>query len=193
MGFTKDLGTSTVHDICPVTGYPRDQWEHLLRPCSLRDGLPEENWDKPGTELYNLTNPYGHLYFACGSGDDFVCWGYETIHTVTGLWIVLAGTLNSETGGFIQGHGYWLMPVRSMKECRQALLQAEEMVEDAQDWCAWNGVRHSIQGWNQRPEFFRNCVARALFPWSFKKKWTDRMFRQNTKLVDRAVRNILNE
>jgi len=191
MGYASDLGTSHVHDLCPETGYPRDRWGRLLSPLSLHDGTPVFNWRKPGTELYNLTSPYGHLHFAHGTGDDFVCWDYAVIQAVTGEYIILDATVNSETGGFIDGMGYLILPVRSSEERREAVWAAEGMVGGAIEWTCCNEVRATIRGWNQRPEYFRNCVARALFPWKFKKQWTERMMRMNTKLIQRAIKEIL--
>ena len=193
MGYANDLGEGTVESICPVTGYPRDRWNRLLNPCSMRDGVPVEYWYQPGVELYNLTSPYGHLHFACGTGDDFWCWDYATIECVTGKHIILDATINSETGCFIMGGGYELLPVRSMKECREAVCAAACMVDDAMTWCYDNEVRYSVRGWNQQPYYFMNCVAQSLFSWKFPDKWTERMYRMNTKLVCRAVSEILTE
>ena len=193
MGVLKDLGTSYVAGICDKTGYPHGEYGHLLNPLSPRDGLPVDDWDKEGTELYNLTAPYGRLHFAVGSGDDFICYDYATIECVTGRWIILDATINVDTSGWIDGYGYHVLPARSMEEVQQAVLMAANMVGDAVEWCYEMNVRMTYRGWNQRPAYFLNCVARALSSWRFPDKWTDRMMRQNTKLVRKAVQEIMNE
>ncbi|MHA2022805.1 MAG: hypothetical protein ACTSWQ_04000, partial [Candidatus Thorarchaeota archaeon] len=54
-----------------VTGYPKDRWGHLLnRHDSNEDG-----------EYLELTSPYGSLYFAIGSDDDFICFDWNHITT----------------------------------------------------------------------------------------------------------------
>lgn len=193
MGYAKDLGYSYTHDICPVTGYPRNQYGFLLNPCSLYDGTPVKDWDKPGTELHNLTSPYGHLYFACGTGDDFFCWDYAQIECVTGRYVILDATINSEPGGFIEGGGYEILPARSSAECYEVVQAAEGMVSDALEWCCFNDVRHSVRGWNQKPEYFLNCVAAKMFPYYFKDTWSERMYRMNTKPIRDAVHKTLTE
>jgi hypothetical protein len=191
MGYTSDLGYSRTRDICTTTGYPRDQWGFLINPLSLRDGTPIEDWNKKDTELHCLTNPYGHLYWACGTGDDFVCWDYEEIETVTGQYVILDATLNCETGCFIQGNGYEVLPARSSEERKAVVKAADNMVDDAEEWCCHNEIRPTVSGWNQKPRYFVNSVAKSMFPWKFKDTWTERMFRMDTTLVHRAVMEIL--
>lgn len=169
MGYANDLGTGTVHDICPITGYPRDQWGHLLSTTDLRDGDVIPGWDKPGTELPNITSPYGHLEFAIGSGDDFHCFDYEKIDAgPRGLFMVLHGTVNSETGSFIENAGYEVLPVNTMAQESAAVCAAFGLMDEALEWCSWNEVRHTVKGWNQNPAYFPICVARALRPYRFK-------------------------
>lgn len=169
MGYASDLGTGTVHDICPITGFPRGEWGYLLQTTSLHDGAVIPDWDKPGTELPNFTSPYGHLEFAIGSGDDFHCFDYEVINAgPRGKFIVLHSTVNSETGGFIEGSGYEVLPVNTMAEQSAAVLAAFGMVDEALEWCSWNEVRHTVKGWNQNHAYFPICVARALQGWKFK-------------------------
>jgi hypothetical protein len=171
MGYASDLGTGTVHDICPVTGYPRDRWGHLLQTSSLRDGTVIPGWDKPGTELPNITSPYGHLYYATGSGDDFICYDFEIINAgPRGMFAVLHAVLNSETGGFIEDYGYKVMPCNSIAQKRLVMRAAVGMVDRALEWCGHNDVRHSTRGWNQSHDFFALAVAQELFPYRFKNK-----------------------
>lgn len=201
MGVLKDLGTSHVQDIDPLTGYPRDKYGFLLNPISHYDGSVEKDWNKPGTELVNLTSPYGRLYFACGSGDDFWCFDYETINAgPRGKFIILDCSINSETGSFIQGGGYYVLPCNTEDERCTALGKAEEMVGDAITWCCENDVRHTKSGWNQQPEYFARSVAQALFKLAFERynakrqTWEDvvseRQMRHGSKTVDRIMRGI---
>ena len=186
MGYHKDLGTGIVAGIHKATGYPMDQWGHLLRPQNAANGIPEKNWDVEGTELCNMTNPYGFLEYACGSGNDFVCFDAHKFHVGPGgEWIELAATANGDN--FIKGLSHEIMPVRSTEECRSAVVVAQGMVDRAEQFQAEDPpVRHSIKGWNQHPMFFRNSVFRELFPW-IGKEWTSRMLRMNTKRVRRYL------
>lgn len=175
MGYASDLGTGTVHDICPVTGYPRDQWGHLLQTANLNDGAIALNWDKRGTELQNFTSPYGHLEFGIGSGDDFYCFDYEVISAgPRGRFIILHAMINCESGGFIEDapYGYEVLPLNTMAEERTAIRKAFGMAGQAQEWCMHNDVKHSTIGWNQNTEYFPICVARALFPYKFRNQKT---------------------
>lgn len=163
MGHHSDLGTGTVDSICEITGYPKNRYGQLLDPFSHKDGTPEKDWNKKGKELYNLTSPYGHLQFAVGSGDDFVCADYATINCgAMGEFIILDFTFNSETGCYIGGCGYYVLPVNSTEQKRKALNQAFYSMNCPDD------VRHTRKGWNQDENYFARCVAKALFPSEFK-------------------------
>lgn len=171
MGYASDLGTGTVRDICPVTGFPRDQWQHLLQTTDPHDGAVIPDWDKRGTKLPNFTSPYGHLAFAVGSGDDFYCFDYEVVNAgPRGKFIVLHSTINSEGGGFIMDapHGYEVLPVNTMAQEADAVRTAFGVVDKALEWCAHNDIKHSTKGWNQNPAYFPICVARALRPYKFR-------------------------
>jgi hypothetical protein len=174
MGYASDLGTGIVHDICPVTGYPRDSWGHLLQTTSLHDGTVIPDWDKPGTELPNITSPYGHLFYATGSGDDFICYDFEIVNAgPRGRFAVLHATANSETSHFIEGFEYEVLPCNSIAEQKQVIRCAFGMVDRAEEWCyeGWEKpFRHSIKGWNQSHDFFAIAVAKELFPYRFKNK-----------------------
>ena len=191
MGVLKDLGTSVTESVDPITGYPMDSYGHLLDPLSPHSGLPEDNWEKKGTELYNLTNPYGFLHYACGSGDDFWCFDYSTIQSVTGDYAILDATINSETGCFIMGGGYEVLPARSPDEVRDVVLTARGMVDQAVDWMYDNDVQHTKRGWNQDPQFFVNDVCRSLYRHRFDSGWTERMLRMNSKKVQAVVRDVI--
>lgn len=187
MGYAKDLGTGTVHSICPTTGYPRTEYRHLLQTTNLHNGAVIPDWDKPGTELLNFTSPYGHLEFAVGSGDDFYCFDYEVIDAgPRGKFIILHAVINSETGGFIQDafHGYEVLPCNTMAQEADAVRLAFGMVDQALEWCAHNDIKHSTKGWNQNPAYFPIAVARALRPYRFKNPKTGEQYavrKNNTK------------
>lgn len=169
MGYLKDLGTGTVTGVCPNTGYPKGDWGHLLDPVDPRTGELVPDWDKPGTELYNLTSPYGHLWFAVGNGDDFWCFDYAVLDRCPDgkTRMVLDATINSETGSYIGGADYRVM----LPELggQRPTLAALDMVRAAEDWLAepiqdmWSGklrsLRHNKSGWNQDPLYFVRCVA----------------------------------
>jgi hypothetical protein len=170
MGYASDLGTGIVRDICPLTGYPRTYYGHLLQTTDLHDGSVIPDWDKPGTKLPNFTSPYGHLEFAVGTGDDFYCFDYAVINAgPRGKFIILHATINSESGGFIEDafHGYEVLPCNTMAQEADAIRAAFGMVDQALEWCAHNDIRHSTKGWNQNPAYFPICVARALRPYKF--------------------------
>jgi len=171
MGYASDLGTGTVHDICPVTGYPRDRWGHLLQTADLHDGTVIPDWDKPGTELPNITSPYGHLFYATGSGDDFICYDFAIINAgPRGQFAVLHAVVNSETGSFIEGFAYEILPCNSIAQQRLVIRTAVGMVDRALEWCGDNDIRHTTQGWNQTADYFAIAVAQQLSPYRFKNK-----------------------
>lgn len=201
MGYHSDLGSSETKDICPLTGYPRDEYGHLLDPFDHKDGKPVPDWNKKGTKLWNLTSPYGHLEFAVGSGDDFHCFDYATINAgPLGEFVILHSVVNSETGSFIDGAEYIILPANSIDEKLAVINAAEGMVSNAQDWCGWNDLRHTTRGWNQDPCYFVNAVARNLFDYAFKKynrktndlvpTVSEREIRRNSKRVQKIVQGL---
>lgn len=192
MGYASDLGTGTVHDICPVTGYPRDQWGHLLQTTSLHDGSVLPDWKKTGTELPNFTSPYGHLSFAIGSGDDFHCFDYVSVNAgPMGEFMVLHATINSETGSFIDNAGYEVLPCNTMTEKKAVIREAFGMVDDAMEWCHHNNIKHNVRGWNQNPHFFAIAVAENLFPYKFKRKNGKALsLRKNNRAANRIASDL---
>lgn len=195
MGYANDLGTGIVHDICPVTGYPRDEWKHLLQTTSLNDGDVIPDWFKKGTKLPNFTSPYGHLAFAVGSGDDFYCFDYEVINAgPEGRFIILHAVINSESGGFIMNapHGYEVLPVNTMAQQKAAVRAAFGLIDQALEWCAHNDIKHSVKGWNQNPAYFPICVARALRPYKFNNPKTSAAYnvRKNNIKAHKIARDI---
>ena len=194
MGYAKDLGTGTVHSLCPVTGYPRDEWGHLLQTADLHDGSVIPNWDKPGTELPNFTSPYGHLYFGIGTGDDFWCFDFEPVNAgPRGSFIILHATINCDTGGFIEGapYGYNVLPCNTMADERAAIRLAFGMADQALEWCVDNDIRHSVKGWNQNPDFFPLSVAESLSSWRFKQRnGTMLALRKNNRAASRIAREM---
>jgi len=191
MGYLNDLGTSEVESIDELTGYPKNKWGHLLNTIHPSNGAPVENWHKKGTKLFNFTNPYGHLEFACGSGDDFYCFDYEHIDAgPRGSFIILDSTINSETGSFIEGGHYLVLPVNTQEERSGVILEAMGMVADAVEWCANNGVRHTKKGWNQSPEYFSNAVARNLFNYLLDDV-SERQIRFGSQTVAKIINDII--
>lgn len=207
MGYYKDLGTSKVAYQCHITDYPMSEDKRLLCPYNFRDGslqpwlIPQDdqghyklNYD---IELYNQTNPYGFLHYACGSSDDFHCFDCKTIEAgAKGKFIILDATLNSETGGFIVNAGYHVMPINTDREKIDVWCKACSMVDQAVDWCFDNDVKHSRRGWYQEPMYFAFSVAKSLFAWDFhhyaKREITDRMLRFGSKTFDQVMDNITN-
>lgn len=179
MGTLKDLGTSYTATICPDTGYPMDEYGYLIDPRNPDTDEMVEGWDKSGTKLFNLTSPYGHLHFAIGNGDDFVCMDFRVIESLLdgSTWVIIHGTVNSETGSFIDRFEYTVVRVED------ALDAAEELVARAIDWCADNNIRHSKSGWNQDVWFFLRELALAICP-SPPFKVSSRMCRFGGKRVD---------
>ena len=195
MGYASDLGTGTVHDICPVTGYPRTQYGHLLDTLDAHNSTPIPRWDKPGTELPNFTSPYGHLLYAIGSVDDFYCFDYADVNAgPRGCFIILHATINSDSGGFIEDapHGYRVMPANSMAERAAAVREAFGMADQAVEWCMHNDIRHSTKKWNQNDRFFPLSVAQHLFPWRFKRRDGAQIFylRKNNRAALKIARSL---
>jgi hypothetical protein len=193
-----DLGTGTVDGIDTLTGYPKDKYGNLLRTSSIRDGSLIENWDKPGTELPNFTNPYGFLEYAIGNGDDFVCFDYAEIDTgPRGTFIILHATRNCETSSFIEKADYAVLPCNTKEECLTALRYAAWMCDEL----PFDDIRHSRSGWNQDGFYFVRAVAHTLFKWRFEKynkahksfeDWTtNRMLRYGGKRIDKVIDELL--
>jgi len=191
MGVRSDLGTGKVAKIHEATGYPMTSYGHLLDP--LFDGYTE--WEV-GTELYNLTSPYGHLHFAIGSGDDFVCFDYATITGPRGEWIILDATRNSETASFIEGAEYLVLPINTEQEKRDAVRAAFNMAD-----LGFDDVQHHRKGWNQDWQYFGRAVFCNLFDFECKRyvkqtktfeRWvTDRMKRFGGKRLDALTSKVL--
>ena len=108
---------------------------------------------------YNeLTDPYGSLEFAIGSGDDFYCFDYY-LHDNGD--VTLHAVINSETGSFIQDAE---PPVRV--PAAQAVDEAKRLTSEALDWCYLNCgddfIEHDTEGWNQDPSYFWRAVEAAV-------------------------------
>lgn len=156
-----DYATLTVDGVDQRTGYPKDDRGTLLNPHDPWDNSLIEGWDKKGTKLKVLTDPYGTLYFVIGNGDDFLCMDYEVIDSFngSGKWIVLDASLNSETASFIQRSAYSILPVNTQEEKEVAVNAAIGIMD-----YAFEDVRHSVKGWGQDVWYWARCVDRALFP-----------------------------
>lgn len=180
MGYHKDLGTSIVAGFDSTTGYPVDQYGHLLDKDDLMTGQEKEI--KVGDELYNLTSPYGFLEFAVGSADDFYCFDYRTITGKDGKqYMVLHSVINSETGSYIQDGSYNVVPIED------ACPHAAGMAEEASRWCGENSIRHNRSGWNQdRLYFFRAVCANVG-----DKEFSDRQKRYGGKRIERFCEEMM--
>jgi hypothetical protein len=103
-----------------------------------------------------MTNPYHHLEFVIGNGDDFWCFDYAS--TTDGK-IRLHAVVNCETSHFIEDAE---TPVEVPPS--EAVSVAQGMVDAAISWMA-NGwdcidgvIEHDTEGWNQDPQYFVRCV-----------------------------------
>ncbi len=101
----------------------------------------------------NELDPYGNLTYVVGSSDDFIC--FDFAHALNpearGIgedFYIVKATLNSETGGFIQEFGTWVF-----ENGDSPLKNILEIVAQALDWCADNGVKHNASGWAQDPYY----------------------------------------
>lgn len=192
MGYHKDLGCDTVNGIDPLTGYPKTAYGHLLDPLDHQTGRKVWGWSKRGTKLYHFTNPYGFLAYAVGSSDDFHCFDFKQIQDLYGKhWVILDATLNSETGSFIDGAGYYVLSIENAEKRREVVRRAWVMVTDAIEWMGWQDIRHDVRGWNQDPFFFARDVARELFADSFDDRISTRMMRRGGKRIDRIMNQIM--
>lgn len=163
MGVAKELGASDVAGVCKITGYPQDRYGHLLNPISDRTGYPVDKWFVEGTELANLTSPYGFLQYAVGSGDDFHCFDFTEIDAApNGKFIILHSVINSETGGFIQDGEYLVLPCNTPEEMIAVCNAAKEMNDAAVSWVAEGEGNHDEEGWNQDDEKFVRDVIKHV-------------------------------
>jgi len=88
--------------------------------------------DKHGHAVRNdgeTTDPYGHITWSVGNGDDFHCFDFLDL----GDKIALHSVVNSETGSFIQDAQY------GIHDKDVALDVAKEMVDDAISWLVDGG------------------------------------------------------
>lgn len=192
MGVFKDLGTDFVDSICSKTGYPKNKDGFLLNPYSPITGDLEEGWDKKGTKLYNLTNPYGLLEYAVGEAEDFWCFDYAVIRLSTSsAFIVLDATINSETGGFIENADYKI--IHSMDFENQSM----DMIRAALSWCEENEIQHDKSGWNQDPYYFHRMVnveiEKMMHPEPSDLQFTEKQFRFGGDGIDNFIYNSKDE
>lgn len=80
-----------------------------------------------GTDI----NPFGTLNWTLGSADDFVCFDYAILGDGT---MVLGSEVTSESSSFTREFRYVHVDVPD------ALVEAEEMVSKAREWCEENEV-----------------------------------------------------
>ena len=185
MGYTSDLGSDTVELVDRITGFPMSRYGRLLDPLSTYDGVPVPNWQDKGTELANITNPYGFLEYAVGDGDNFTCFDFRLINAgPRGQFIVLHATWNSEDASCIDDVGYYVLPCNSIAERRAALVEARGMVSDAIDRIQAYGIRHSRKGWNQDKYYFLRDVYCTLFA---ERKYPYKQLRFGGVRIDNAI------
>jgi hypothetical protein len=131
---------------------PIDEFGHYL------------DWeDIKGNEARDLTSPYGALNFAIGyndeegdAGDFFTCFDYATLPDGS---FVLQAVRNSESGGYIEGAGYYRVSPE------EATATALGMVEEAEDiMYMGEGLPHDKEGWNQDIYYFARAVDRHANP-----------------------------
>lgn len=182
MGYYKDLGMGTVAGFDELTGYPVDEYGHLLNPIDTEVEVAI------GESLLNLTNPYGFLNFAIGNGDDFLCMDYSTIETSKGDFLIVDSTYNSESSGYIGSVSYDVYPINDDKEKINALKNVNLML-----WTVGDGeAPHSKAGWNQDERYFLRAIARNLFPDKFS-RCSERMIRFGGKIADGAIAELLKQ
>jgi hypothetical protein len=160
MGYAKDCGTSVAVAQDELTSYPKDRYGRLLDP-------EDREW-KIGNELLNLTSPYGHLAFACGTEDDFYCFDWAPIETSKGEFVVLHSVINCETSSFIETADYLVMPANTDQDRRAILKAAFGILDQAYEWVYNTEDTHDADGWNQDPHFWIADISESLFGMTFK-------------------------
>ena len=124
-----------------------------------------------------LTNPYGSLHYAIGSGDDFWCFDYAKL--VDGR-VIVHSTINSETGGFIMRGEHEVVPENEAPDV------AMGMIDQAITWCCENDVRITRKRWYQDPYYFYRSVFQACDKLILvKPRFSDREMRLGGKRVNR--------
>ena len=99
------------------------------------------------------TDPYGHLIFCIGTGDDFYCFDYA-IKEENREYIQIHATINSETGSFIMDDYLEVVPL-----C-EAVDVAEMLTDRALEWLALDN--HDEEGWNQKPTYFLDSIKESV-------------------------------
>ena len=94
-------------------------------------------------------DPYGNLSYVVGSSDDFICFDFSIAlnpeaHGIGDDFLIVKATVNSETGGFIQEFGKWVISTGDSPQN-----ELTDIVCEAFNWCIENRVRQSKKGWNQ--------------------------------------------
>jgi hypothetical protein len=152
---------------CEQTGLPLDRFGNWLVP-------PEEDAGLSRKELQLFNSPYGHLFYAIGDGDDFVCFDFFIADTSTGKWFGIDAVVNSETGSFIDGFGRALVKLDPENRTQTIDLVVSEiltLIDSALDWLIEGGdesgcLEHGTEGWNQDPYFVLRdavcCVASSI-------------------------------
>lgn len=141
-------------------GRPYDKYGHALSSVYWQDAAGDTTVDRlAAVKAVELTNPYGSLHFAVGSGDDFYCFDYAELGKGR---VAVHVTINSETAHFIEDMHY------GIHDEKTAAYELQGWVDDAITWAESNGVRHHKSGWNQDPWYVvRHYLAFVLNlpPW----------------------------
>jgi hypothetical protein len=140
---SQDYCERKVKDRCPITGFPRDEHGHLLELV--------EDMAEGADKSIELTNPYGSLQYAIGSGNDFLCMDHAFISRNGKQWVVLHASRNSESGpgGYLEGAGYKIVPLGP---------KVQGVVFSMMDG-AFEEVQHSVRGWNQDRWYWYRAVT----------------------------------
>ncbi len=138
----------------------------------------------------NELDPYGNLSYVVGSSDDFICFDFSIAlnpeaHGIGDDFLVVKATVNSETGGFIQDFGKWVICTGD-----SPVNELTDIVCEAFNWCLENGVRQSKKGWNQDGWFLvRDAVLECARFYGLQpaKPFSDREKRFGGKRINREV------
>jgi len=131
-----------------------------------------------------VTDPYGILEYAIGSGDDFHCFDYACYEDdEIGKTLILHSVVNSETGSFIMTVKRKVIPLK--EETFEAEIM--DLVDDAVTWLADNDVKHDKVGWNQDWYYFYRHVASSCMSSLGKAVpcFSDRQYRLGGKKINK--------
>lgn len=119
------------------------------------------DWDTVSDDkstAMELTNPYGILEYVIGGededgGDWMTCFDFAELPDGR---IVLDATVNTDSGGYIGGAGYFVVSRIN------AVDTAKSMTENAIEGLIANELEHDEKGWNQSTCYFWRSVHAHL-------------------------------